>query len=321
VAIGAVGPVVFAGEPAPHGAAPFSVAVVQPGVVHGAARRLALEVRTSDRLRPGRFDLVVWGESSVGFDLLSRPDLQRRLEAVAGRLHTDLLVNVDAAAPNGAIRKTAVLLDSAGVLGTYQKMRLVPFGEYLPMRPLLGWLSSVTKAAAVNRLPGDRIVVLHVGRVTVAPLICFESAFPDMSRTAARDGARLLVFQTATTTFQGTWAPEQHASLAAVRAVETGRPTVQAALSGTTAAFDAEGRRLLWHPAATGTAAVTLPLATRETPFDRYGDWVPACCVVALGAALVALALSHARSGADVDVARRQGGPRRGDEAAARELA
>jgi apolipoprotein N-acyltransferase len=188
-----------------------------------------------------------------------------------------------------------VLLDARGVLATYDKIRLVPFGEYIPLRSVFGWLSSFTKAAAVNRVHGDRLVVMHAGRVAFAPLVCFESAFPDMSRDAVRAGARVLVFQTATTTFQGTWLPDQHASLAAVRAVETGRSAVQASLAGTTAAFDAQGRRLLWHPAATGVATVDLPLATRDTPFDRYGAWVPVLSAVAVAIAAISLGARAAR--------------------------
>lgn len=292
MALLAAGPIWFAVESTPHAGQTLRVATVQVGVVHGPTQRLADGIVATERLPPGRYDLIVWGESSVGFDLFTRPDLQRRLEALAARLHTELLVNVDAKAPGGAIRKTAVLLDGHAIVGSYQKMRLVPFGEYIPMRPLLGWLASFTEAAAVNRVRGGGIVVLHAGELRFAPLICFESAFPDMSRTAVRRGAQLLVFQTATTTFQGSWAPDQHASLAALRAVETGRPTLQASLAGTTAAFDGQGRRLLWHPAATGTAIVNLPRATRDTPFDRYGNWVPAWCVVAIVVALLVFALA-----------------------------
>jgi len=299
----AVGPIWFALEPPPRGAATLSVAVVQAGVVPNSAQRLSDEVAATDRLPPGRFGLVVWGESSVGFDLFTRPDLQRELEAVAGRVGANLLVNVDAASPSGAIRKTAALLDAHAILGTYQKMRLVPFGEYIPMRPLLGWLDSFTKAAAVNRDRGKQIVVMRDSNLSFAPLICFESAFPDMSRTAANRGAQLLVFQSATTTFQGSWAPDQHASLAAVRAAETGRPALQATLSGTTAAFDAQGRRLLWHPGATGTAIVDLPIAAANTPFDRFGDWVPATCIVAVVLAVLVISLAETRpaGGADPD--------------------
>jgi apolipoprotein N-acyltransferase len=294
-AVVAVGPIWFALEAPPRDAATLSVAIVQAGVVPNSAQRLSDEVAATDRLPPGRFGLVVWGESSVGFDLFTRPDLQRELEAVAGRLGANLLVNVDAASPGGAIRKTAALLDAHAIIGTYQKMRLVPFGEYIPMRPLLGWLDSFTKAAAVNRDRGKQIVVMRDGNLSFAPLICFESAFPDMSRTAANRGAQLLVFQSATTTFQGSWAPDQHASLAAVRAAETGRPALHATLSGTTAAFDAQGRRLLWHPGATGTAIVDLPIAAANTPFDRFGDWVPATCIVAVAFALLVISLADAR--------------------------
>jgi apolipoprotein N-acyltransferase len=218
------------------------------------------------------------------------------LEAVAAQSGGYLLVNVDAAAPGGAIHKTAVLIGRDAILGSYEKMRLVPFGEYIPLRSALGWLSGVSKAAAVNRVRGSQVTVLREpGLPAFSPLICFESAFPDMSRTAARRGADVLLFQAATTTFQGSWAPDQHAGLAAVRAVESGRPALQATLSGTTAAFDAQGRRLLWHPAATGAAAVALPLAARTTPYDRWGDWVLAASVVIVVAACVGLSLGAAR--------------------------
>src|SRR5262249_15269466 len=169
------------------------------------------------------------------------------------------------------------------------------FGEYIPMRPILGWLDSFTKAATANRDRGKQIVVMRGGNLSFTPLICFESAFPDMSRTAVNRGAQVLVFQSATTTFQGSWAPDQPASLAAVRAAETGRPALQATLSGTTAAFDAQGRRLLWHPAATGTAVVDLPIAAVDTPFDRFGDWVPATCIVAVVLAVLVISLADAR--------------------------
>jgi apolipoprotein N-acyltransferase len=109
-------------------------------------------------------------------------------------------------------------------------------------------------------------------------LICFESAFPDMSRVDTGLGAQLIVYQSATPTFQGTWGPDQHASLAAVRAAETGRPAVQAALTGVTAAFDARGRLLAWMgQPGHGVISVRLglPAASARTIYDRLGDYVP----------------------------------------------
>ena len=103
-------------------------------------------------------------------------------------------------------------------------------------------------------------------------LICFESAFPDMSRVDTDLGAQLIVYQSATSTFQGTWGPDQHASLGAVRAAETGRPVVQAALTGVTAAFDARGRLLAWMGQSSHgvvTVRLGLPAASARTFYDR----------------------------------------------------
>jgi apolipoprotein N-acyltransferase len=299
------GPLWYAAEPAPDGDGQVTIAVVQAGVVHDPAARLQTELGLTERLPASQYDLVIWGESSVGFDLVRRADLQRQLQQQAARLGSDLLVNVDATSASGDIRKTAVLVAASGINGTYSKMRLVPFGEYIPARPVLGWLASITEAAGKNRLRGKQIEVFKTGELTFAPLICFESAFPDMSRQAALAGAELLVFQSATTTFQGSWAADQHASLAAVRAVEAGRPAVQATLAGTTAAFDSQGHQLVWWSASTGTVTFTLPLAARHTPYGSFGDWVPAWSVAALAASASKKACREVRESAASGCAQR----------------
>jgi apolipoprotein N-acyltransferase len=285
------GPLWYAAEQPPTGDRNLRVAIVQPGVIHGPAQRFDQEEQMTSRLPAGRFDLVVWGESSVGFDLERRPDLTARLQALSQRLGSDLLVNVDARDTSGAIRKTSVLVGPQGILSRYEKMRLVPFGEYIPFRRILGPLARITRAAPEDRRRGHSLVVMHADGTAFSPLICFESAFPDMSRQVALDGADLIVFQSSTSSFQGSWAPAQHASLAAVRAVETGRPVVHATLTGTSAVFDARGQRLAWFDTRhRGSVAVAFPLATRTTPFLRYGNWVVVyCATVLIAAASVAL--------------------------------
>jgi apolipoprotein N-acyltransferase len=279
-------------RPAPPPAGTVRVAYVQPGVVGPVEERFSASERLSRTLPAGaRPDLVVWGESSVGRDPAANPGDIRRLVGVAVAAGAPVLANVDAQREAGGIYKTALLVGPAGVLGSYDKMRLVPFGEYVPLRPLLGWVTRFTKAAAVDRHRGTRLAVLPAGKVAVGPLICFESAFPDLARNLAADGADLVVVQTADTTFQGSWGLDQHASLSAVRAVESGRPVLQAALSGTSAAFDARGHRLAWAPGTwRGAATVDLPLSSERTPYDRVGDVVPVACAAALtAAALVAV--------------------------------
>ena len=190
------GPLWFAVEPVPGNGAQMQIAVVEAGVVHDPGARLQAEIAATAQLPANRFSLVIWGESSVGFDLFRRPDLQQQLEGLAGRLNTNLLVNIDATDAAGYIRKTAVLLTPSGIAGTYTKIRLVPFGEYIPARPVLGWLSTFTKAAAKNRIHGHHIEVLqsHGLRFRSADLLRIRVPRPEPAgRTRRRRPARIPV--------------------------------------------------------------------------------------------------------------------------------
>ncbi|MFJ3160647.1 apolipoprotein N-acyltransferase [Streptomyces kanasensis] len=286
--------------PAPVGRA--RIGVVQPGVVDGPnspERRFAREEALTRTLAGRDVDLVVWGESSVGADLSARPDLAARLAALSRHVDAELLVNVDARRSDlPGIYKSSVLVGPEGPTGDrYDKMRLVPFGEYVPLRSVLGWATSVGRAAEEDRRRGAEQVVMTVGAgsgpdLAVGPLVCFESAFPDMSRHLARAGAEVLVAQSATSTFQESWAPEQHASLAALRAAETGRPVVHATLTGVSAVYGPDGARID-APLGTDRSAAAVhdvPLATGTTPYVRFGDWpLWAAGTVLAGAALGAV--------------------------------
>ncbi|MFJ7592819.1 apolipoprotein N-acyltransferase [Streptomyces sp. NPDC097617] len=289
---------VWAARPVESGR--LRVAVVQPGPVadgpDSADRRFDLGERLTRPLAGERVDLVVWGESSVGEDLTARPDLARRLAALSADVGAPLLVNVDARrADHPGIYKSAVLVGPQGPTGDrYDKMRLVPFGEYVPARALFGWATSVGRAAGEDRVRGEAPVVMDLpgrqdGRtadasVRLGPLVCFESAFPDMSRRLTLDGASLLIAQSATSSFQESWAPAQHASLAALRAAENGRPMVHATLTGISVVNGPSGERIgAALPTSASTAAVyEVPLARGTTLYVRFGDWPPAAALAAL---------------------------------------
>ena len=238
-----------------------------------ATRQAASETLT-EALAGQQINLVVWGESSVGVDLASHPDTVARLVELRRQVGADLLVNVDARAADGGIYKSSVLIGPAGVRGSYAKTRLVPFGEYVPLRSLLGWATRNTKAAGEDRRRGDGPVVLHTESLTVGPLISFETTFSDLPRRLVRLGADLLAYQSSTSSYQGSWAQPQLASMAAVHAVEVGHPAVHAGLSGVSSAFDARGRKLGWLPDADrGVLVVDVPLDSRTTFYNRLGDW------------------------------------------------
>jgi apolipoprotein N-acyltransferase len=314
------GPLAFALTPPSPVVRQATIAMVQPGVISNASlsshasQALTAQLSHGGTLGGVRPDLIVWGESSIAVDLTlpSSAATLHQIEALAAADGADILVSQDAHVPGRGHEKWSVLVGPAGIKGIYVKTRLVPFGEYIPFRQQLGWLTKISKAAASNMIPGTGAHLLYAtdrqGRpLPIGVLICFESAFPDMARVDANLGAQLIVYQSATSTFQGTWGPDQHASLAAVRAAETGRPVVQAALTGDTVAFDAQGRLLAWM-GQDGHGVVTvrlgLPAASARTIYDRLGDFVPwAAVAVVVAAALVMFANSRGlpgrRTGAD----------------------
>jgi apolipoprotein N-acyltransferase len=253
----------------------------------------------------------------VGYDLASHHGYQADIEHLARRAGAEILVDQDAIDPAGAQSKQATLVSATGVKGSYVKTRLVPFGEYIPFRSVLGWLTKISRAAPTNVQPGTGAHVLRAtlpdGRpLTFGTLICFESAFPDMSRVDVDHGAQVIIYQTSDTTFQASWAPAQHAALSAVRAAETGRPVVQAALTGDSAAFDARGRTLAWAGTSFRGVVIVrlaLPPASARTLYDRLGDYVP---WTAVGIAALAALAGLARGAS----ARRRGRGTRADQRA-----
>jgi apolipoprotein N-acyltransferase len=323
VAVGAAagsGPLAFALTAPFPAVRQLTVALVQPGTVHSATQRvnaseaLTAEFNGNGALAADHPNLIVWGESSVAYDLTVDHGMLSQIEKLSAADHAEILASQDSTVPGasaspsggsdsntaGGQEKVAVLVSPSGIQGRYVKTRLVPFGEYIPFRNQLGWLTSISKAASSNMIPGAGAHTLTVtttanGKpLTIGVLICFESAFPDMSRVETDQGAQLIVYQSSTSTFQGTWGPDQHASLAALRAAETGRPVVQAALTGDTVAFDARGRELAWlgqDSSGVVTVRLDLPAVADRTFYDKAGDYVMWTGVAVTGlAALVMIA-------------------------------
>jgi apolipoprotein N-acyltransferase len=315
------GPLAFALTPPSPAVRQVTIAMVQPGVVSNtsladhASQALTAELSRDGTIGGVRPDLIVWGESSINEDLTLPKShaLLSQFEALSAEDGADLLVNQDTTVPGKGHEKWSVLVGPNGIKGIYIKTRLVPFGEYIPFRQQLGWLTKISKAASSNMIPGTGAHLLYAtdreGRtLPIGDLICFESAFPDMARVDTDKGAQLIVYQSATSTFQGTWGPDQHASLGAVRAAETGRPVVQAALTGDTVAYDARGRLLAWI-GQDGHGVVTvrlgLPAASARTVYDRLGDYAPwAALAIVVAAALVMFANSRGLPGRRAGIGR-----------------
>ena len=137
---------------------------------------------------------------------------------------------------------SAFLIDGAMIRYRYDKIHLVPFGEYMPLSWLLP-LGPGIAAREADYSPGATMTVMHSGNCPpFSVLVCYEAIFPDLARLAVRNGARLLINITNDGWFGDTGAPYQHLNMAGVRAIENRVWLIRAANTGISAAFDPAGR-------------------------------------------------------------------------------
>src|SRR2546429_594187 len=242
-----------------------------------------------DRLR-GPYDLVVFPESSLDdFSPESSPRLRSRLVAVGERHGADVLANAAVPAPDGRQFNQNQLYEPNGRLaGTYAKEHLVPFGEYVPFRSLVDWTGIVDRIP-YDYSPGKTRTIFPVKGHRLASVICFESAFAPLVRDFVHRGAEVVVVSTNNRSYRRSANAAQHIAQTQMRAAETGRPFLQASISGISAVIDADGdvrntTKLFQRTVVTDTVTTT----TGETPYVRFGEWVVAVsALLLLGAAVV----------------------------------
>ncbi len=252
--------------------------VVQPNVdtetdwtrplLDSAERQLAL-------LSLGRnADLIIWPEMPVPL-YPSDPAFLRYAGQIAQSSQTYFLFGAIGRTNTGAPLNAALMIDPAGrVLDEYDKIKLVPFGEFVP--DVFSWVNRVTKETG-DFQSGSRIVIFpdHVGA-----FICYESAFPDLVRQFARDGAEVFVNLSNDGYFGHSAAHEQHLELVRMRAAENARWIVRATNDGITATVDPAGRVVERLPSYTEISA-TMHYGTskEQTPYTRHGDWFAWSCL------------------------------------------
>jgi len=243
-------------------------------------------------------DLVIFPESSMDADPRTDPYVHDRLVAVAKAHNAYVLANasVDADPSGTKADNLDVLFSPQGdVIGTYSKRNLVPFGEYVPFRselqPVISELSKVPRDFIRGKGPG----LFEVANTRIATVICFESAFGYQIRPLVHDGAGVLVVSTNNRSYRRSANSAQHVAIGQMRAAETGRPVVQAAISGITAVIDADGNvHDTTHLFDRTVVDTTIAATTGQTPYVRYGEWatIAAIGVVAL---IVVVALARRR--------------------------
>ncbi len=264
-----------------------NVGIVQPAIPQsvkwdpaGAAdilRTLEAETLTVAAARP---DLLLWPEATTPLAVLGDDGMRRWTEDLVRRAGAPLLLGsiayerVDTPEERWSNAVFSISPTEGLAADFYAKRHLVPFGEYVPVRPLLGWLEKVVPVGGDFR-PGEDagLFTVPVGSsdgTRVGALICYEDIFPDLARASVRAGAEVLVVNTNNGWFGEGAAAYQHAAHAVLRAVETRRPVLRAGNAGWSGWIDECGaiRAVLTRDEA--GAIRTVPPARGEAPGTVY---------------------------------------------------
>jgi apolipoprotein N-acyltransferase len=218
-------------------------------------------------------DVILWPETTLPTDL-STPFWGNALGLLSCASRAELLVGGYITDPTTGRGYNALFCCNARVReGTYRKVRLVPFGEFVPLRDLLPFAKNYG-VRPDDVLAAKEHVLLNsrLGKLGVS--ICFESLFPQIARTETLSGARVLCVVTNDSWFERTQAGREHLMMAQLRAIENRRFVLRAAETGISAVIDPFGRiRSQLGLFRQGIITDKVQPSSRLTVYSRWGDW------------------------------------------------
>lgn len=233
--------------------------------------------------------LVVWPESSTPFlyaeDRVGREAVQETVR----RLGIHLLFGsdeVERRSPMVFYNSALLLDDQAATVGSYRKVHLVPFGEYVPLRNLLFFVAPLVESVG-DFTAGQSVAPLSSAQGPIGVAICYEAVFPAQIAASVRQGAALLTTLTNDAWYGLSSAPYQHFEQAAMRAVEQGRFLARAANTGISAIVDPYGRVVARSTLfETDVVVGEVRMLGGSTLYAKIGDAVPMACVASVVFAL-----------------------------------
>jgi apolipoprotein N-acyltransferase len=230
--------------------------------------------------------LIIWPESPAPF-FINDAKLRRRLIALAQQTNSYLIVGSlgqteshDPSHPPQLLNSALVITPQGNNLGQYDKIHLVPFGEYIPMQSLLFFATKLTREVG-DFARGTERKVFDLNGIKVGVFVCYESVFPGEIRQFAGNGAQLFINISNDGWYGETSAPFQHLDMTRMRAIENHRWLLLSTNSGTTASIDPLGRVVQKAERNVRTALVApFAIDTEFTFYSRYGDLFAWLCVV-----------------------------------------
>ncbi len=246
-------------------------------------------------------DLIVWPESPAPF-YASDPLFRDAVSSVATQSKAWLLTGSigirNASATLGQATEmynsAALVSPSGDWVSRYDKIHLVPFGEYVPFRSIFGFAGGLTKEVG-DFSRGTSRAPLDAGGSRLGTFICYESIFPDDIRQFANNGADVLVNISNDGWYGDSGAYAQHLKQSRMRAVENQRWLLLDTNTGLTASIDPNGRIVTSAPRKLRTALqVPYALSSTVTFYSRHGDWFAyGCAIISAAALLIRLLLNR----------------------------
>ena len=251
---------------------------------HTISELVKLSVEAEPRHEPNNPGLIIWPESPAPF-FIEDPRLQRWLVAMAQDKNSYLIVGSlgetqDASGKRQLLNSALVMDPHGNAVGRYDKIHLVPFGEYIPFQNLLFFAGKLTREVG-DFARGTQRKVFDLNGTHAGIFICYESVFPEEVREFTANGGQVLVNISDDLWYGETGAPAQHLQMARMRAMENHRWILLATNNGTTASIDPFGRVVRQAPRNVRTALVVPYAAQNESTFyTRNGDVFAWLCVV-----------------------------------------
>ena len=237
--------------------------------------------------------LVIWPESPMNFTYAADSSFREFVANFTRQNHTSLLFNSLEPAPNDGSYNSALLVNEEGrLISQYDKIRLMPFGEYVPLPQ---WLPGASLISGIvgEFTPGSDYTLMPFGDDRKAGVfICIESAYPWIARRLTHDGANVLINISNDGYLGPTAVMRQHLANVIFRAVENGRPVLRVTNTGLTALIDENGRvEDLTEPFKPDVRVwANHPADKRDTFYTRHGDlFVYICAAISLIAVIAAI--------------------------------
>ncbi|MEU9147950.1 apolipoprotein N-acyltransferase [Streptomyces sp. NPDC048349] len=245
--------------------------------------QLAEDVKAGRVPKP---DFVVWPENSSDLDPYSQPDAHDVIDKAVKAIGVPVAIGAVVAPETGPLRNTMILWDPVhGPTATYDKRKIQPFGERIPMRSVVRLFSSDVDRVRRDFGPGKDPGVFDMAGSGVGMVTCFEAAFDDAVRSTVRDGAQVIAVPSNNATFGRSQMTYQQLAMDRIRAVEHSRTVLVPVTSGVSAVIRPDGAVVRQTEMFTADALVTeIPLRSTETPATRLGP-LPEYALLALAAA------------------------------------